>query len=81
MANFHSYECLECKSKHILSNQTPESECPSCSSRMLQKVFDFGGHIGEKTNVGVQVRDHIEETKEKLRELKKDKMVYKEGKK
>lgn len=66
------YKCLDCFEELIL--RPDFLICSSCQSENLKKVFKFETTIKKDASVGQHVKQSIEETKEKIKEIKKDRM-------
>lgn len=64
--------CLDCKTEFYF-NDTDQMLCVECGSENTKKKFLSFFSAKEKSSAGQVASRHIEETKEMLKELKKEK--------
>lgn len=73
--SLQKYRCLDCFEESIL--QGDFLRCKKCLSENLKKVFQFQTTVKNGgTQVGEYVKQSIDETKEKIKETKKERMKY-----
>ncbi len=67
-------KCLDCENKFYFNDADDEDlTCVHCKSLNVKRTFFSKFSSREKSNVGQATRRHIEETKEMLKEVKKEK--------
>ena len=65
-------KCLDCQNEFYF-NDTDEMSCVKCGSTNTKKKFFSSFSTKEKSSTGQLTKQHIEETREMLEELKKEK--------